>query len=125
VYKTEGIAYSAVLRGKLLYGEMATRTWVRTRNEIRLARDVREYAANTWRNLATGFTRGYQSYWMERGTGWFDPEEIRHMMRRQEAVIKESVQWRHQTMPGIAMILHDQAVLGTNGAGNFLSEAVL
>ncbi len=125
VYETEGIADSAVLRGKLLYGEMDTRTWVRTANEIGLARDVCEYAANTWRNLATGFTRGYHSYWMEFGAGWFDPEEIRQVIRRQVEVIKESVHWPHQTVPGIAMILDDQAVLETNGAGNYFNEAIM
>jgi hypothetical protein len=125
VYEPEGMADSAVLRGAYFYTEMDTRTWVNTRNEIGLARDVREYAANTWRNLATGWTRGFNSYWMEFGAGWFDPPEIREVIRQQVRAIRESIERPHAAVPGIAMILDDTAVLETNGAGNFFNEAIL
>ncbi len=125
VYEPEGIADSTVLRGQYFYTEMDTRTWVRTKNEIGLARDVKEYAANTWRNLATGWTRGFNSYWMEFGAGWFDPDDVRAVMSRQVAAIRESMEWDHETVPGIAMILDDRAVLETNGSGNYMNEAVL
>ena len=125
VYLPEGAADSCVLRGKYFYTEMDTRTWVRTKNEIGLARNVREYAANTWRNLATGWTRGFNSYWMEFGSGWFDPEDIRAVMHEQVRAIKESLNWKHETVPGIAMILDETATLETNGSGNFPNEAVM
>ncbi|MFA6470715.1 MAG: hypothetical protein WCU00_01635, partial [Candidatus Latescibacterota bacterium] len=125
VYLPEGAADSCVLRGKYFYTEMDTRTWVRTKNEIGLARNVREYAANTWRNLATGWTRGFNSYWMEFGAGWFDPDEIRAVMHEQVRAIKASLSWKHETIPGIAMILDDTSVLETNGTGNYLNEAVM
>ena len=125
VYEPEGSVDSVILRGKYFFTEMDTRTWVNTKNEIGLARNVREYAANTWRNLATGWTRGFNSYWMEFGAGWFDPEDIRAVMKRQVAAIRESLDWPHETVPGIAMILDDTAVLETNGSGNFLNEAVM
>ena len=125
VYEPEGSADSTVLRGQYFFTEMDTRTYQRTANEIGLARNDREYAANTWRNLATGWTRGFNSYWMEFGAGWFDPPGIRQVIRRQVAAIRESLDWPHQTVPGIAMILDDTAVLETNGAGNYFNEAIL
>lgn len=125
VYEPEGIADSVILRGGYFYSEMDTRTYQRTKNEIGLARNDREYAANTWRNLATGWTRGFNSYWMEFGAGWFDPPGIREVIRQQVRAIRESLEWPHETVPGIAMILDDTAVLETNGAGNYFNEAIL
>ncbi|MCC6860329.1 MAG: hypothetical protein IT158_17300 [Bryobacterales bacterium] len=125
VYEPEGSADSTVLRGRYFYCEMDTRTYVRTKNEIGLARNDREYAANTWRNLATGWTRGFNSYWMEFGAGWFDPPGIRSIIGRQVAAIRESIEWPHETVPGIAMVLDDTAVLETNGSGNLHNEAVM
>ncbi|HWB96981.1 MAG TPA: hypothetical protein VG672_09770, partial [Bryobacteraceae bacterium] len=125
VYEPEGMADSTVLRGRYFYTEMDTRTYVRTKNEIGLARNDREYAANTWRNLATGWTRGFNSYWMEFGAGWFDPDGIRKVIARQVRAIRESIEWPHETVPGIAMVLDDSAVLETNGSGNYFNEAIL
>jgi hypothetical protein len=125
IYEPEGAADSTVLRGRYFYTEMDTRTYVRTPNEIGLARNDKEYAANTWRNLATGWARGFNSYWMEFGAGWFDPEGIRKTIARQVRAIRESIEWPHETVPGIAMVLDDTAVLETNGSGNFFNEAVM
>ncbi len=125
VYEPEGIADSVVLRGGYFFTEMDTRTYQRTKNEIGLARNDREYAANTWRNLATGWARGFNSYWMEFGAGWFDPPGIREVIRQQVRAIRESIDRPHETVPGIAMILDDTAVLETNGAGNYFNEAIL
>ncbi len=124
VYEPEGIADSVALRGRLFYAEMDTRTYANPTNEIGLARDDREYAAITWRNLATGWTRGWNSYWMEFGGGWFDTPGIQELFDRQVAAIGESLTWAHQTVPGIAMVIDDRAVLETNGAGNYLNEAI-
>ena len=127
VYEPEGIADSAVLRGKLFYGEMDTRTYSGTgaKNDIGVALNDQEYAAITWRNLATGWARGFQSYWMEFGAGWFNAPGIRNAIGRQVQAIREAVEWPHETVPGIAMILDDSSVLETNGAGNYLNEAVM
>jgi hypothetical protein len=46
-------------------------------------------------------------------------------IQRQVAVLRESLDWPHETMHGIAMVLDDASVLETNGAGNFLNEAVM
>jgi hypothetical protein len=56
---------------------------------------------------------------------WFAPPEIQATIDRQAAVLRESVGWPHEPVPGIAMILDDEAVLETNGDGRFLNEAVL
>ncbi len=127
VYEPEGIVDSAVLRGKLFLAEMDTRTYSGTgpKNDIGIARNDAEYAADTWRNLAAGWTRGFTSYWMEFGSGWFDAPGIRKIIGRQVQAMREALEWTHETVPGIAMILDDSSVLETNGTGNYLNEAVM
>jgi len=125
VCETEGIADSAILRGLLYYGEMDIRTPGTQGNEIGKARDAGEFAALVWRNLATGWTRGFSSYFMEFGGGWFDPPELQAIIHRQVQAIRQSIEWPHKTVPGIAMILDDASLLETNGNGAFLNEAVM
>ncbi|MFM9194770.1 MAG: hypothetical protein ACKOWG_03320 [Planctomycetia bacterium] len=124
VFEPEGVADSAVLRGKLMLCEMDTRPWAGT-DPIAPARDAREFAAITWRNIATSLTRGITPYWMDVHQDWFAPDSIQPVIRRQAEVLKESVDWPHETVPGIAMSLDDEAVLETNGDGRFQNEAVL
>ncbi len=125
VYEPEGIVDSMILRGKFFMSEMDTRTWLMGTNGIGRADNIKEFAAVTWRNLATSFTRGFTSYWMEFGGGWFRTEEVQDLIGIQTAVIKESIEWPHATVPGIAMIIDDRATLETNGDGTYLNEAVM
>lgn len=125
VYEPEGIVDSIILRGKFFMSEMDTRTYLINGNEIARAADQKELAAITWRNLATSFTRGFTSYWMEFGGGWLRNDEIQALIDRQAEVINESIEWEHATVPGIAMIIDDTCALDTNGDGNFLNEAVM
>jgi len=130
IFEPEGIADSAVLRGELFLCEMDLRTWAdrRTRRNhgaYGCARNMVEFEAISWRNLATALTRGFSLYWMDQVSDWFSTEEIHKVIARQVQVIKESANWPHRTMPGIAMILDDSAVLETNGAGNFFNEAIM
>jgi hypothetical protein len=120
----EGMADSAVLRGKAFWSEMDTRSG---NQDIGTARNYREWAAITWRNFATGWTRGFNSYWMYGFfvADWFGDKEVQDVIRRQTEVVRESLDWKHETVPGIAMIIDDTAVLETSGAGNFLNEAVM
>ncbi|MFC1529046.1 hypothetical protein ACFL5B_03980, partial [Candidatus Latescibacterota bacterium] len=124
VFEPEGIADSIILRGKFFSCEMDTRSGD---TGISAARDVREWAAITWRNFATGWTRGFHTYWMHgfRIADWFGTEPMQEVIGRQVEVINESLNWPHETMPGIAMILDDTAVLETNGSGNFYNEAIM
>ncbi len=124
VYLPEGMADSAVLRGKYFWGEMDTRSGDK---DIGTARNYREWAAITWRNYATGWTRGYNSYWMYGFyiADWFGDKPVQDVIQRQTEVVRESIGWNHETVPGIAMIIDDTAVLETNGSGNFLNEAVM
>ena len=124
VFEPEGIADSAVLRGKLMLCEMDTRTWAGT-DPIAPARDPREFASVTWRNIAVALTRGFTPYWMDVYQDWFAPEPLQPIIARQAEVLREAASWSHETVPGIAMILDDEAVLETNGDGRFLNEAVL
>jgi hypothetical protein len=129
VYEPEGIVDSAILRGKYFFGEMDTRVL----GGVGEVRNEREFAAVTWRNFATSFARGFESYYMlqtnEYGTlenpKILETEKYIKVMHRQVEVMKESVNWPHETKPGIAMILDDSAVLETNGAGNFFNEAIM
>jgi len=124
VFEPEGVADSAVLRGRLMLCEMDTRTWSGT-DPIAPARDVKEFAAVTWRNIAEALTRGFVPYWMDVHQDWFGPPEIQPTIRRQAEVLREAATWPHETVPGIAMIIDDEAVLETNGDGRFLNEAVM
>ncbi len=130
VYEPEGIADSMVLRGKFFLCEMDLRTYSNDTDKggFGCARDVKEYAAISWRNFATSFTRGFHSYWMDlcgKNDGWFGSAEIQQVIARQVEVLRESIEWPHEDVPGVAMIIDDTSVLETNGSGNFLNEAVM
>jgi hypothetical protein len=124
VYQPEGAADTAVLRGKLMLCEMDTRSYTGT--DINFpARDDAEFAAITWRNIADSLTRAYPSYWMDVYQDWFASEGIHRVIARQAQVLREAAAWPHADVPGIAMIIDDEAVLETNGDGRFLQEAVM
>jgi len=128
IYEPEGIVDSVVLRGKFFLCEMDTRTYNNPSCDYGSARDDREYAAVTWRNFATTFTRGFQSYWMDlcgRPAGWFGNTNLHRLIERQVQVVRESANWPHADVPGIAMVLDDSAVLETSGAGNYFNEAIM
>ena len=122
VYEQEGIVDSAVLRGKYFMGEMDTRLG----DGIGGVRNEKEFDAIFWRNFADGFTRGYNSSWnlVDRGD-WLNNNGPQKTIQRIVETVRESINWPHETMPGIAMIIDDSAVLETNGSGNFHNEAVM
>jgi len=124
VYEPEGMVDSAILRGKMFFSEMDTRTHTGT-DPIFASRNDREFAAITWRNLAASWTRGFNSYWMDLHQDWFASAPIHKVINRQVQTVKDSVNWKHETMPGIAMILDDTAVLETNGSGNVFNEQIM
>lgn len=133
-YETEGIPDSAILRGAYFFSEMDMRVIEDERlgkhDGIGAARNEREMAAIAWRNFAGSFTRGFNSYWHHAWTmhglgGWIFRDEARNTLRRYAEVVKESLDWDHETVPGIAMILDDSAVLETNGSGHYFNEAIM
>ena len=124
VYEPEGIVDSLVLRGKYFFSEMDTRTYGGKDHHGRSDND-QQFDAVTWRNLATALTRGFNSYWMDLHEDWFFNDRLHRTIGRQVEVVRQSVDFSHETMPGIAMLLDDQAVLETNGSGNFHNEAVM
>lgn len=125
IFEPEGIADSAVLRGRLFLCEMDTRTYTDKNDGYGSAHDLAEFEAITWRNFATGLTRGFWPYWMDLSADWFSDPAMAPVIERQVQVLKDSLQWSHETVPGIAVILDDRAVLETSGAGNYLTEAVM
>ena len=125
IFEPEGIADSAVLRGKLFLCEMDTRTYTDPHEGFGSARNLAEFEAITWRNLATGLTRGFWPYWMDLSADWFSDPAMAPVIARQAQVLREAANWPRETVPGIAVIIDDQAVLETSGAGNYLTEAVM
>jgi hypothetical protein len=128
VYEPEGIVDSMILRGKFFLSEMDLRTYNNPPEDYGSARNDREYAAISWRNFATSFTRGFSSYWMDlcgNTNGWFGNPGIQSIIARQVEVVRESIDWKHEDVPGIAVILDDSAVLETNGSGNYFNEAIM
>jgi len=125
VCQTEGIADSLVLRGKYYYGEMDQRASPVGDHEFGTPRNYPEFAAVSWRNFADAWTRGYNSYLFDIGGGYYNTDEFHQIIGRQMEVLKESINWPHETVPGIAMVLDDTSVLETNGAGNYMNEAVM
>jgi hypothetical protein len=125
VFEPEGIADSCVLRGKVFFTEMDQRTYPDKYNGYGRARNLKEFEAITWRNLATCLTRGFWHYWMDLSNDWFIAPEMHPIIEQQVQVIKQAVNWKHETVPGIAVIIDDNCALETNGTGNFLNEAVM
>jgi hypothetical protein len=127
ITEPEGAADSAVLRGKCFLAECDVRTWHDDVEEGRYgtARDRREFAAINWRSIASGLTRGFNPYWMDLVGDWFGSDGIQAVIGRSVQVVRDSVNWEHRDVPGIAMVLDDAAALDTNGAGNFPNEAVM
>ena len=123
VYEPEGISDSAVLHGKYFTAEMDTRGDY----DIFPAVTAKNWAAITWRNIATGLARGFNSCYTPvfMDSLFFRSEGIQKTYRRQVEVMKESVEWEHETVPGIAMVLDDAAILETTGSGPYAYETVM
>jgi hypothetical protein len=123
IFEPEGAADSMVLRGKLFLCEMDTRT-AAGRDVCSPAQTPREFAALTWRNMASALTRGFWPYWMDVHEDWFS-DDVHPVIARQREVLRQAAEWPHETPAGIAVILDDEAVLETNGDGRFFNEAIM
>lgn len=127
IFEPEGIVDSAVLRQRAFLCEMDIRTWSddREHGAYGMAGDAREFAAINWRNVATAIARGFDVYWMDLLGNWYGDELIQREIQRSIDALHASMEWEHQTVPGIAVIVDDQCALETNGDGRFLNEAML
>jgi hypothetical protein len=123
VYEPEGIADATVLRGHLFLAEMDTRATT----DLFPARNEQEWAAITWRNLATGLSRGFTSAFLPvlGDPRWAASPTLKAVWRRQVKVMAEALNWPHAPVPGIAMIIDDSAVLESSGNGSYPHEAVM
>ncbi len=125
IFQPEGICDSLVLHGKLYICEMDQRTWVDKIPPYGQVRSLREWEAVSWRNLATSLSRGFLYYYMDLSSDWYSPPEIQESIARQTQVLKQAIHWPHRTVPGIAMVIDDDAILETNGGGNYENEAIM
>jgi hypothetical protein len=124
VFEPEGCADSCVIRGRYFLCEMDTRTYT-GRDHYGRAENDAEFAAITWRNLATALTRGFNAYWMDLHEDWFASEAMHQVIEQQVRVIEQSVDWPHEDVPGIAMVLDDSAILETSGNGSIYNEQIM
>ncbi|MHB9133125.1 MAG: hypothetical protein ACYDBB_18810 [Armatimonadota bacterium] len=147
IFEPEGIADSTGLRaGKLFFVEQDIRSYAGGVPSEALAgaglpnhkrptggnvhdcgvmRDLQEFTAVTWRDLATALTRGFMNYMCDHNADYYSDPPMHDVVARQVEVLRQSATWPHQTVPGIAMILDEQASLETNGAGQVMNEAVM
>lgn len=119
IFEPEGAADSCTLRGKLFLCEMDTRSYVGCRAEEAPARDLAEFEAITWRNIATSLSRGWWPYWMDLYSYWFSDPAMQPILARQVKVLNEATAWPHHDEPGIAIVIDDAATEETNGAGRY------
>jgi hypothetical protein len=126
VFEPEGMVDSCILRGKPFFAEGDVRTWKGLdKGQYFSAKDRREFEALAWRKLATALTRGFNSYWMDLFTDWYDDGGMQEVLKRWYEVWNESLAWPHEDVPGIAVVLDDTACLETNGNGAYDQEAVM
>ena len=126
IFEPEGAADTCVLRGKLFLCEMDTRTYAGGFHgrESAPARTLAEFEAITWRNIATGLSRGWWPYWMDLYADWFSDPAMQPVLARQIKVLNEATTWPHHDEPGIAIVIDDAAMLDTDGAGRYPFLAV-
>lgn len=126
IFEPEGAADSCALRGKLFLCEMDTRSYAGNYkgNDYGMARNLAEFEAITWRNLATGLSRGWWPYWMDLCADWFSDPAMQPLLARQARVLNEATTWPHHDEPGIAIVIDDEATQDTNGAGRYPFLAV-
>jgi len=127
ITEPEGCADSVALRGKYFLAECDIRTFNDDveKGSYGTAKDIREFAAINYRNIASGLTRGYNPYWMDLVGDWFNHPDIHAVIGRSVDLLRRAVDWPHETPPCIAMVLDDAASLDTNGTGNFFNEAIM
>ncbi len=126
VFEPEGIADSvSLLPNKLFLVEQDIRTYAGDVHNCGMMRDLNEFEAVTWRDLATSITRGFMNYLTDHNADYYCDPAMHPIVERQMRVLSASAQWPHATVPGIAMILDEQAILETSGSGHILNEAVM
>ncbi len=126
IFEPEGIADSIALRhNKLFFVEQDVRTYAGGVHDCGMMRDLREFTAVTWRDLATALTRGFMNYYCDHNADYFSDPAMHPVIARQVEVLRQSVHFEHSTVPGIAMILDEYASLETNGSGHVMNEAVM
>jgi hypothetical protein len=126
IFEPEGTADSCTLRGKLFLCEMDTRSYAGgfKGRESSPARNLAEFEAITWRNIATALSRGWWPYWMDLYADWFSDPAMQPLIARQIQVLNEASGWPHHDEPGIAIVIDDTATEETNGAGRYPFLAV-
>ena len=125
IFEPEALADSMVLRKRVFFVEQDIRTYAGKVHNCGMMRNLKEFAAVTWRDLASALTRGFMNYMTDHNADYYSDPPMHRIVARQVEVLKESVRWPHETVPGIAMILDDRAALETNGSGHVMNEAVM
>ena len=125
IFEPEGVADSCVLRGRPFFTEQDIRTWCGGFGHYGTMRNIEEFDAVMWRDLATALTRGFMNYFCDHNADYHSDPRMRDILVRQIEVLRESTDRPRRPVPGIAMILDEEAALETNGAGQIMNEAVM
>jgi len=125
IFEPEAGADSMALRNKLFFVEQDLRTYRGGFGRYGTCRDMPEFTAVTWRDLATAMTRAFNNYYCDHNADYFSEPAMHDVVGRQVEVLKASVDWPHNTVPGIAMIVDDAAALETTGSGHVMNEAIM
>jgi hypothetical protein len=126
IFEPEGIADSTDLRAnKLFFVEQDIRTYAGGVRNCGMMRNMQEFAAVTWRDLATALSRGFMNYLTDHNQDYYSDPPMHDVVARQLDVLRQSVNWPHATVPGIAMVLDERANLETNGSGHVMNDAVM
>lgn len=126
-YEAEGPADSMVLRGKSFQLENDARSWVGQGGQDQGAwRDPIEAEAGLLRNEALSLSRGFQSYWCNVGSSYFQDDRLQEIVARLTPMIERTHARPHrQTPDAIAMIVDDTSPLYEDFTSGYQSLAVI
>lgn len=125
IFEPEGIADTGVLRNHLFFTEHDIRTWCSGFGHYGTMRDIEEFDAVMWRDLSTALTRGFMNYFCDHNADYHSDPRMSEILGREIEVLRRAPDRPRRPVPGIAMILDEEAALETNGAGQVMNEAVM
>lgn len=132
-FEAEGIGDSLVLRGKALFIENDSRTWLAQETPdlgppLGSFMTLPETRAGLERNTALTVSRGFFHYWEDINyrTGYFQTPQLQREITRDKEILLRGSAWPHrETEHAIAMIIDDESPLHENFTTGFQQLALL
>jgi hypothetical protein len=130
--ESEGLSDSLVLRGKSIFVENDTRTWLakETRQDktppLGSFLTPQEVRAGLLRNSGQVLSRGLFTYWMDISNGFYNDPAIQREVQLDKGVLTRGASWPHrETQHAIALIIDDESPLYGDYTTGFNQLAVL